>query len=192
MICAFLREWNCEPVILDNVPDDFELTKEKIIECADYDAIITSGGVSVGKKDYVYKAIEESGNLLLHKVTTRPGKPIAVGIVNKKPVFGLPGKPTGAFTAMELFVRGYFLNSNGFSKQYKIARDITIPNKGFSHIVFVKENNAQLYPVESPCHSSPESNATVIASSVKSGIADGYIIAENNLQKGDAVNVNLF
>lgn len=197
MICAFLRDWNCEPVPLGNVPDDFELTKEKIIEGMEFDAVITSGGVSVGKRDYVYKAIEDLGDLLIHKVTTRPGKPMAVGVVNKKPIFGLPGKPTGAFTAMELCVKPYFLNSNGIpenknNKQYKIARDITIPNKDFAHIVFGKVKDTHLYPIESPCYSSAESNTTVIASSLKSSIADGYAIVENDLQKGDVVNVNLF
>ena len=47
---AFLKEFGCEPVFIGTVPDDFEKVKKKIIAGTKYDMVVTSGGVSVGKK----------------------------------------------------------------------------------------------------------------------------------------------
>ncbi|CAG0964844.1 hypothetical protein METP3_01077 [Methanosarcinales archaeon] len=67
--------------------------------------------------------IAQAGETVFHRVAIRPGKPCAVGIMNDTPVFALPGKPTGAFTALEIVVRRYFTD---------------MPEKGFEYILFMK------------------------------------------------------
>jgi len=204
MIMAFLKEWGCEAKFLGIIPDNLEATKQKFVEGSEYDATITSGGVSVGEKDYVLRAIEERGVLLLHKVKTRPGKPLAVGIINGKPVFGLPGKPTGAFVAAELNLRRYFLgNAARPTVTSEIGEDIKLSTKDtdaadVANIVFVHRYNGVAYPVgfeNSPMkliRSGEIYNVSTIASSLRAANADGYVIVSRDLRKGETVEVNLF
>jgi len=103
-----------------------------------YDVVFTTGGVSVGERDFVADIISEAGELLFHRVAVRPGKPIAVGIVNDTPVFALPGKPTGAFTALEMVVRSYFTYMPRATHALKINEDVMLPEKDFEYILFVK------------------------------------------------------
>lgn len=204
MVMAFLQEWGCEAEYLGTVQDDLEATKEMFQRASEYDAAITSGGVSVGEKDYVLRAIEGLGELLLHKVKTRPGKPIAIGIINNKPVFGLPGKPTGAFVATELNLKRYFLgNSLRPNVKAQIGEAIRLSVKDtdaadIANIVFVHRSNGIAYPVGFPgshmklIKPGELYNVSTIASSLRATVADGYVIVERDLRKGEVVEVNLF
>jgi molybdenum cofactor synthesis domain-containing protein len=204
MVMAFLQEWGCEAEYLGTVPDDLESTKEMFMKASEFDAAITSGGVSVGEKDYVLKAIEELGDLLLHKVKTRPGKPIAIGIIKDKPVFGLPGKPTGAFIASELNLKRYFLgNALRPNIKARIGEAIKLSVKDtdaadIANIVFVHRYNGTAYPVGFPdshmrlIKPGELYNVSTIASSLRATIADGYVVVEKDLKKGEVVDVNLF
>jgi len=68
--------------------------------------------------------IAQAGETVFHRVAIRPRKPCAVGIVNDTPVFALPGKPTGAFIALEIVVRRYFTDMP------RAMHKITIIGKG--------------------------------------------------------------
>jgi molybdenum cofactor synthesis domain-containing protein len=204
MIMAFLKEWGCKVNYLGAVPDDLEKIKKVLLKTTKYDATITSGGVSVGEKDYTLKAMNELGNMILYKVKTRPGKPIAIGIINDRPVFGLPGKPTGAFTAIELNLKRYFLG-NIFKPtlKAKIGETIKLNVKDtdtmdMANIVFVHCKNGTAYPVGFPkshmrlINPGELYNVSTIASSIRATIADGYTIVKNDLNKGNVVEVTLF
>ena len=70
------------------------------------DVLVFSGGVSVGKHDYVKEVLEALGmEKLFWKVRQRPGKPLVFGMLRGKPVFGLPGNPTAAAVCFEQYVR---------------------------------------------------------------------------------------
>ena len=70
------------------------------------DALIFAGGVSVGDYDLVKDVLDEMGmNLLFWKVKQRPGKPLAFGLLENKPVFGLPGNPVSSAICFEQYVR---------------------------------------------------------------------------------------
>ncbi len=72
---------------------------------ADYDMVLTVGGSSAGSEDYTRNVIESLGAVLVHGVTIMPGKPVLIGAVEGKPVFGVPGYPVSAIIAFEQFVR---------------------------------------------------------------------------------------
>lgn len=94
--------------------DDERAIARMIERAMDHDAVITTGGVSVGDKDFVKAAFAAAGVTLdLWKVAMRPGKPFAYGDNGKVPVFGLPGNPVSTFTAFELFVRPALLAMQG-------------------------------------------------------------------------------
>ncbi len=68
------------------------------------DIVITSGGTSAGEGDIVYRVLGELGEVLVHGIAVKPGKPAIIAVVDGKPVFGLPGYPTSAFMIFEKFV----------------------------------------------------------------------------------------
>ncbi|MDW7661046.1 MAG: molybdopterin-binding protein, partial [Bacillota bacterium] len=73
------------------------------------DIVILSGGSSVGTRDFTYAAIEsfESGEILLHGISVKPGKPTIVGKIDGKMVFGLPGHPAASAIIFEILVKPY-------------------------------------------------------------------------------------
>jgi putative molybdopterin biosynthesis protein len=71
----------------------------------DVDMVLTVGGSSAGSEDYAKDVILELGEVLVHGVTIMPGKPVIVGKINAKPIFGIPGYPVSAIIAFEQFVK---------------------------------------------------------------------------------------
>lgn len=87
------------------------------------DALLTSGGVSVGKYDLVGAAFEKVGvEPVLHKVAIKPGKPIWFGMRGAQPVFGLPGNPVSSLLGFEAFVRPALARLSGFAPESASAR----------------------------------------------------------------------
>ena len=137
---ALMKEIGGECRFVGGVPDDYQRTKELLLHVSkQYDVVFTTGGVSVGEHDYVAEIIADAGELVFHRVAIRPGKPLAVGVVNNTPVFALPGKPTGAFAALEMMVRRYFTDIPRAVQQLEIGEDIVFQERGFKYILFVKK-----------------------------------------------------
>ncbi len=105
-IFSLLENLQIDVVDTGIVGDDFETTRSKIQNAASScDAIITTGGVSVGEEDYVKAAIESIGHIDLWKLAIKPGKPFASGKAEEAQFFGLPGNPVSAFVTFVLLVR---------------------------------------------------------------------------------------
>ncbi|MEO6456323.1 MAG: molybdopterin molybdotransferase MoeA [Ginsengibacter sp.] len=115
MLKAALMKYNlCADML--HIPDDAEITKQKIGGClTKYDVIILSGGVSMGKFDYVPQALQElSVDKLFHKVKQRPGKPFWFGThTNGSLVFALPGNPVSTFMCLVRYVLPWLKASIG-------------------------------------------------------------------------------
>ena len=97
-----------KPIYFGVVPDDkAALTKTLQCALASADMVITSGGVSVGPKDYTPQIVDSLGKpgLIVYGIAVKPGKPTTVGFVEDKPVFSLPGHPTSALLIFYLLVR---------------------------------------------------------------------------------------
>jgi molybdenum cofactor synthesis domain-containing protein len=82
---------------------------------ASCDALISSGGVSMGDFDYVKKVLDEVGAMQWMQVAIRPAKPLAFGVVEGRPVFGLPGNPVSSMVSFELFARPGLRQMMGFA-----------------------------------------------------------------------------
>ena len=135
-LAAQVLDAGAEPVFSGIAPDDFEATKKTILEALQAgDLLITTGGVSVGDKDFVREAIRElGGEILLWKVAMKPGKPVAFAVLNGKPVFALPGTPVAAMVGFEQFVRPALLKMMGqrrvFRPRVKAYLAAPLRNKG--------------------------------------------------------------
>jgi molybdenum cofactor synthesis domain-containing protein len=97
-----------KPVYFGVVPDDKEaLSKVLQTAVASADMVITSGGVSVGPRDYTPQIVDSLGKpgIVVYGIAVKPGKPTTVGFVGDKPVFSLPGHPTSALLIFYLLAR---------------------------------------------------------------------------------------
>lgn len=119
-LAAQVLEAGAEPILIGIAADTAENTREKILEGSQADMLITTGGVSVGDRDFVKESIQElGGNLLFWKVNMKPGKPVAFAMLNGKPIFALPGNPVAAMVAFEMFVRPALLKTMGHSRIFR-------------------------------------------------------------------------
>jgi putative molybdopterin biosynthesis protein len=89
------------------VVDDTDKIKKALKNAVkeDYQLIMVLGGSSAGSEDFAKTAILDLGEIKVHGVTIMPGKPVVIGSVENKPVFGIPGYPVSAIIAFEQFVQ---------------------------------------------------------------------------------------
>lgn len=103
---AMLNEWNADSKVYDIVKDKKELllsSLEKAInEC---DIVLVLAGSSAGRDDYTSTIISQLGEVIIHGIAAKPGKPAVLGISGDTPVIGLPGYPISAIVVMEEFIK---------------------------------------------------------------------------------------
>ena len=105
-LLALLRGAGCEAVDLGLARDDEDEISAAVRRGTDEcDAVLTSGGVSVGDFDFVKVVLDQLGQMRWMQVAIRPAKPFAFGTVAGTPVFGLPGNPVSSMVSFELFAR---------------------------------------------------------------------------------------
>jgi molybdopterin molybdotransferase/putative molybdopterin biosynthesis protein len=113
--------------------------------------------------------------------------------VNDTPVFALPGKPTGALTALEIIVRSYFTDIPRPTHELTINEDVMLPEKDFEYILFVKiVNNTASSMGRQMKMFDREYNTAIISASPRSAVVEGYVITNKDIEKGELVNVYLF
>ena len=114
MLQALLESWGFEVVDFGITADDPVIISGVMSEASrEADAIITTGGVSVGEEDYVKAVVESLGKIDLWRVAIKPGKPFAFGDVLGTPFLGLPGNPVSAFVTALVIARPYLFDCQG-------------------------------------------------------------------------------
>lgn len=105
MLEAMLTAFGCRVVHYGIVMDDEALLRQTVEKAvSECDAVLLSGGSSVGVKDAACRIIESMGTILLHGIAIKPGKPTILGRAGAKPLVGLPGHPVAAYFITRLFV----------------------------------------------------------------------------------------
>ncbi|GBD98743.1 molybdopterin molybdenumtransferase [bacterium BMS3Abin07] len=105
MLSGYLLEDGASPIRHAIVPDNKKAIGKVVEEsAASSDIVLVIAGSSAGRGDYTADVIEDIGEVLIHGVNIRPGKPVVLGIVRDKPVIGIPGYPVSAYLAYRLFV----------------------------------------------------------------------------------------
>ncbi len=106
MLLAEVAASGFDAVNLGTVPDDEAVLTTTLAEAAaSCDAVVTSGGVSVGDFDLMKQVLDTLGDMKWMQIAIRPAKPFAFGLVGGTPVFGLPGNPVSSLVSFELFAR---------------------------------------------------------------------------------------
>ena len=193
LLIAMLTAFGAEAVSYGIVMDDESLLRQKMETAAkECDAVILSGGSSVGVKDAACRIIESMGELLLHGIAIKPGKPTIMGKAGNKPLIGLPGHPVAACFVAQLFVLPLLGRLMGRKQDaYTVTAELT-ESLGANH------GREQI----NACHLLREGGRLLAAPiRSKSGLitqlagADGYFIIERDcegLPKGAQVQVFLY
>jgi molybdopterin molybdotransferase len=122
-LTSLLQGLGCAVADLGNLPDSLAATRRALRRAgAEYDLVITTGGVSVGEEDHVKPAVEAEGELSLWNVAIKPGKPLAFGTVGQADFVGLPGNPVSAFVTFLVLVRPFIRKCQGANDLLPAAR----------------------------------------------------------------------
>lgn len=106
MLLALARQFGFDTVDLGRVPDDRAALRAALDRGAEQaDLILTSGGASSGDEDHVSALLNEAGAMAEWRIAVKPGRPLALGLWHKTPVFGLPGNPVAALVCTLIFAR---------------------------------------------------------------------------------------
>ena len=107
MLIAMLRRIGCDVSDLGIRRDDSAADRAMCSKAAarSHDLILSSGGVSTGEGDYVKAAVESVGTLVFWRIAMKPGRPVAMGVIDGTPFIGLPGNPVASFVTFARVAR---------------------------------------------------------------------------------------
>lgn len=197
MLAGLVRSWGHEATYEGTVPDEYDRVRERIAELADrYDVVLTTGGTSVGHKDYVVRALGDLGEIHFHRVRVRPGKPIAAATLSDHDatVFAIPGKPIGAHAITALVARPFFTGRTDLPViEATLERDVGLGPEGFEYAVPVTLDDNTAMPlghVDSVLSVYDEQfDPSVLSSSTRASCADGFVLTTSDLVAGSTVDV---
>jgi molybdopterin molybdotransferase len=111
-----ILEAGAEPIVLRVAPDQRAEVRARLTEALKFDAVLSTGGVSVGQFDHVKEVLDELGlRQLFHGVAQKPGRPLKFGLIGACPMFGLPGNPVSTMVCFYLYARPALLKMGGRS-----------------------------------------------------------------------------
>jgi molybdopterin molybdotransferase len=106
MLAAFVARFGGEPVDIGVVRDDLRATVRAIAKAEGADVLVTSGGASVGDRDFVQEALKKAGiDIEFWKIAIRPGKPLMFAKRGRQRILGLPGNPVSTIVCARIFLK---------------------------------------------------------------------------------------
>jgi len=126
-VCAQVSACGGIPMPFPRVPDDRETLRGVLRRALEADAVLTTGGISVGDYDFMKGMLEELGaQRVFWKVAQKPGGPLGFWVLGDKPVFGLPGNPVAAMLMVEEYVRPALRKLMGFARLHRPVAEGTL------------------------------------------------------------------
>jgi len=189
MLLAAVKNFGADAKDFGLIKDDEKAIKKAVMSAVVIcDIVLISGGSSAGARDLTARVIASEGELLLHGIAMKPGKPTILGKINEKPVFGLPGHPVAAYLVTELFIRPLIeMLAGAKARQYsttaKLSEAIS-SNHGREEYIAIRLEDGKAYPIRGK-------------SGLIAGLAgiDGYMCVPRDcegLSKGETVRVMYF
>jgi molybdopterin molybdotransferase len=125
MLIAMATRLACEVRDIGILPDRRESLGDALREAAaSHDLIVTTGGVSTGEEDHVKGAVEDVGSLVLWRMAIKPGRPVAMGVIDGTAFVGLPGNPVASFVTFAYVVRPTILALAGAIQEKPIPMPV--------------------------------------------------------------------
>jgi molybdopterin molybdotransferase len=193
-VAAQVIEAGGVPVLLGVAKDTREELSDRLTQGLSADLILISGGVSVGEYDFVKDVLDELGvTMAFWKVAMKPGEPLAFGMLQNKPVFGLPGNPVSTMVTFEQFVRPALRKMQGHTQLFRPVIEAVLMERitkkpGKTHFLrAVVRKTADRYEV----WTTGSQSSGVLTSMVK---ANGLLIfpsESGEIKEGQTVQVQL-
>jgi molybdopterin molybdotransferase len=193
MLAAMLKRLNCDVVDLGILRDARAPLAEALQNAArDHDLVLTSGGVSAGEEDHVRAAVESIGSLVLWSMAIKPGRPVAMGVIEGTPFVGLPGNPVASFVTFAYVVRPAILALAGAQHEPFFALPVTanfVYRKKKGRREYVRVSLARLGDGRVEATKFPREGAGLLSSLAST---DGLVELGEDVEQvapGDSVNI---
>jgi molybdopterin molybdotransferase len=208
ILSAMCRELDAEPLDMGIVKDDVDAITEKLrTALLSADAVITTGGTSVGGLDLVPDAVNKTGKpgVIVHGVAMRPAMPTALAVLEEKPVMILSGNPVAAIVGFEVFARPLICKMLGMPKEEHrpavkavMARKVAaaLGRKTFMRVrVLQKDGEFHAEPVSArgsgAISTMTRANGFVIVPENREGVAEGELVTVHLFGEVETVNENV-
>ena len=194
MLGSMITEFGAYPTLHPPIPDDEKKLKSTINEkIKDFDIILINAGSSAGRDDYTSSIINDLGEVIVHGIAIKPGHPVVLGIIEGKPVIGIPGYPVSAALTTQLIVKQIINKKLGLIESQEKTIKATTTKKIASSIgedEFIRVNVGKIDGKFIVCPT--QQGAGVLMSLVKS---DGFLKIPRlteGIESGTSVDVILF
>lgn len=190
---SMLRLWGADVIVGNIVKDNKALLFDAVKNAAEKsDAVLVLAGSSAGRDDYTSSVCAELGQLLMHGVSVKPGKPVVLGFACNKPFIGLPGYPVSAMVIMEEFIKPLCDKFYGRAEKEPECAEAILTKKVVSSLKYEEFVRVTLGTVGENLYAVPlPRGAGVITSVTKAG---GILRLPQNLEgyeAGERVKVGL-
>ena len=190
---GLITKWGGESRPQNIVKDEYELIKAALLSVIDKsDVVLINAGSSAGSRDYTSAVVEELGELLVHGIAVKPGKPTVLGLVNNKPVVGVPGYPVAAFFVLDLLVKPLIYRLQGIPVPERRRVETLMSRRVVSSFKSEEYLRVKVGQVGDKLIATPLPRGSgVITSLVR---ADGYVRIpqlKEGLETGEKVQVDL-
>jgi putative molybdopterin biosynthesis protein len=190
---AQVKLWGGIPLRFDIVKDDYELILKAVKKAAEKcDIVLINAGSSAGREDFTCKVIEQLGEVCVHGVAIKPGKPVILGSISGKPVVGIPGFPVSAYFVMENICKRVVHTYLGLNNECEKIVDATLTRRTMSTLKYLEFVRVKLGYVSGKYIATPISRGAGTTMSLVR--ADGILEIPQNIEGyevGTAVKVKL-
>ncbi len=176
------------------VEDDYKKLKNSIeIAIDENDIVIVNAGSSAGSEDYTVNLVAELGEVLVHGIATKPGKPTILGIIKGKPIIGIPGYPVSAYFVFDTFVKPLIKLYQGQKVEENPSVEAVVSKRLISSLQHREYVRMKLGKVDGKLIATPLNRGAGVTMSLVR--ADGVVIIPQNsegIEAGEKVSVELF
>ena len=194
MFEAMAKQNGANPTRFAPIADDYDKLKNAIDEAADrFDMVIVNAGSSAGTEDFTVHILRELGEVLVHGVAIKPGKPVILAIVKGKPIIGLPGYPVSAYINFENFVIPVLNLMNGETEAKNNTVQAVISKRLVSSLKHKEYVRVKVGKVQDKLVASPLARGAGAAMSLVR--ADGFCVipqSSEGVEAGEEVTVELY
>ena len=176
------------------IKDDYDEILKQVSDAVDkYDMVIINAGSSAGTEDYTVHVLRQLGEVIVHGVAVKPGKPVILAIVRGKPVIGLPGYPVSAYIGFENFVTPLLLMMGRRPESLSETVEAHISKRLVSSLKHKEYVRVKVGKVGDKFVAAPLARGAGAAMSLVR--ADGFCVIEQNsegVEAGEKVNIELY
>ena len=136
---ALVSDWGGLPNRYPIVKDDYKLIKSSVLKAIEEnDVVLINAGSSAGREDFTASIVKDIGELIIHGVAIKPGKPVVMGVIKDKPIIGIPGFPVSAFFVMDEIVKPIIYGYQGLETEPKKMVDAVLTKRCMSSLKYLE------------------------------------------------------